>query len=289
MASPEVDVELVKRFGFSKFVELAWPQIEAQDLIFEPHMGLVCSHCEAVSKGEIKSLVANVPPGTSKSRIMSILYPAWDWIDTPWRRFMFVAYDKDLSLEFARVSLKLMQSDWYKDRWPHIQVEGGDRAPVGHFKNTLGGSRFSTMMGGPATGNHCHILVIDDPVKPKDLEGGGPSAKSKLDEAWSTITGTFFRRVANAKTFAKICIMQRLHQEDPAGRMIKAKGTVHLSLPMRFEPHTAYRSKWGSDWRTEEDEILCPLRFPEEYVWEQQHGADGLSARDFAPQTWITQ
>ncbi len=284
MASPEVDVALVKALGFAKFIELAWPQIEAQELVFEPHMKLIADHCEAVAKGEIKSLVSNVPPGTSKSRLMSILFPAWDWIENPSRRFMFVAYDKELSLDFARISMKLIQSEWYQARWPHVQVVGGARAPAGHFKNTLGGSRFSTMMGGPATGTHCHILVIDDPIKPKDLDGGGSSAMAKLDEAWKTITNTFFRRVAKAKSFAKICIMQRLHTEDPAGRMIRAEGTVHLSLPMRFEPHTAYKSKWGSDWRKVEGELLCPERFPEEYVWAQQHGADGLSSRDFAAQ-----
>lgn len=283
MASPEVDVLLVKKLGFIKFVELAWHVIEAQALIIEPHIELICAHCEAVEKGEIKSLVCNIPPGTSKSRCLSILFPAWVWTKAPTKRFMFVAYDKDLSLDFARTSLKLIQSEWYQARWPMV-IEGGERAPAGHFKNSLGGSRFSTMMGGPATGTHCHILIIDDPIKPKDLEGGGASAKAKLDEAWQTITSTFFRRVANAKTFAKICIMQRLHMEDPAGRMIRAAGAVHLSLPMRFESNTAYRSQWGSDWRTTEGELLCPERFPEEYVWAQQHGADGLSSRDFAAQ-----
>jgi len=283
MASPEVDVLLVQKLGFAQFVKLAWHVIEAQELEFEPHMQLMCAHCEAVEKGEIKSLVCNVPPGTSKSRCFSILFPAWAWTKDPTKRFMFVAYDKDLSLDFARICLKLIQSPWYQARWPMV-IEGGERAPAGHFKNSFGGSRFSTMMGGPATGSHCHILIIDDPVKPKDLDGGGVSAMAKLDEAWQTITGTFFRRVANARTFAKICVMQRLHMEDPAGRMIRAEGTVHLSLPMRFEPNTAYRSQWGSDWRTTEGELLCPERFPEEYVWAQQHGRDGLSSRDFAAQ-----
>jgi len=246
-------------------------------------MDLICAHCEAVARGEIRDLVVNVPPGTSKSRITSILFPAWDWIENPWRKFMFVAYDEKLSLDFARISLALIQSKWYQDRWP-LEIVGGERAPVGQFKNAKGGQRFSTMMGGAATGSHCHILVVDDPVKPKDLDAGGESAMAKLNEAWTALTGTFFRRVADAKTFAKICIMQRLHEEDPAGRMVRDPSVVHLSLPMLFEPSRAYVSRWGSDWRTVEGELLCPLRFPAEYVHAQQFGAMGLTPMQFAAQ-----
>lgn len=284
MALPETDVALVERFGFLKFVELAWHQIEATPFVFEPHIRLVCEHYEAVARGEIRDLVINVPPGTSKSTVSSVLYPAWDWIKNPWRKFMFVSYDEKLSHSFAKRSMKLMQSEWFQARWPHVQIEGGERAPVGLFTNDKGGVRFSTMMGGAATGRHAHVLLVDDPHKPDDLSAGGESAKAALDEAWTRWTETFSRRVADASTFARVCIMQRLHEEDLAGRMLKGSNVVHLRLPMEFESRHAYTSRWGSDWRKEEGQLLCPIRFPADYLFEQKHGATGLTPRAWAAQ-----
>jgi predicted phage terminase large subunit-like protein len=284
MTSADIDRQQIANKGFAEFVRRAWPLIESTPLVWENHMQLVCGHYEAVSRGEIRDLVVNVPPGTSKSTISSVLYQAWDWIANPWRKFMYVSYDEKLSLDFAKRSMELMQSEWYRERWPHVEIEGGERAPAGLFKNTKGGIRFSTMMGGAATGRHAHILFVDDPHKPDDLKNGGESAQAALDLAWERWTGTFCRRVADAKTFAKVCIMQRLHEEDLAGRMLKDPKVVHLCLPMEFEPQRAYRSKWGDDWRTYEGELLCPARFPREYVDDVKNGPTGMTARGFAAQ-----
>lgn len=245
-------------------------------------MDLVCAHFEAVSRGEIRDLVVAVPPGTSKSTIASVLYPTWDWIATPWRKFISATYAEKLSWDFARRSLELIESEWYRERWPHVEVKPGDR--VGLYINTLGGQRFSTMMGGEATGRHAHTLLIDDPTKPSSLEVGGDSAKAELDKTWERVTGTFSRRVADASKFARICIMQRLHEEDVAGRMIRSPKTVHLCLPMEFEPERAYRSEWGDDWRVEPGELLCPLRFPAHYIDDIKNSPTGLSARSYAAQ-----
>ncbi len=285
MASPAVDVERVKRYGFSEFVKLAWNQIEACELIYEPHMDLVCSHYAAVTRGEIRDLVVNVPPGTSKSTIGSVLYPCWEWTVDPTQKHIFVSYDEKLSHDFAKRAMQLMQGEWFQARWPYVQIEGGERAPVGLFKNTKGGVRFSTMMGGAATGRHGHKLFVDDAHKPDDLKGGGDSAAAALDLAWQRYTETFCRRVADAHKFARIVTMQRLHEEDLAGRMLKDPKVVHLCLPMEFEPQRAYKSeKWGSDLRTVEGELLCPKRFPAEYIDDIKNGPTGMTTRAYAAQ-----
>jgi predicted phage terminase large subunit-like protein len=283
MASPEVDVEMVKRYGFSAFVKLAWHVIEEEELVYENHMGVVCDHLQAVSRGEIKKLVVNVPPGTSKSRLCSVLFNAWDWIENPWRKFLYTSFDEKLSHEFAKITMDLISSEWFQARWPHVQIKG-DRPAAGWFHTIGGGQRVSTMFGGGATGRHAHFLFVDDPHKPRDLDAGGESAKAVLDAAWKVWTGTFLRRVANAKTFAYVCIMQRLHEEDLAGKILRNPDVVHVSLPMKFEPDHACVTKWGRDWRTEKDELLCPLRFPAEYVHDVEHSAEGMTPMGFAAQ-----
>ncbi len=261
--------------------------------MFEPHMALLCAHLDAVLAGfdpdnprdaVIQELCVNVPPGSSKSTICSILFPAYAWIHHPWLKFMCVTYDEKLSHTFAKRSMNLMQGKWYQARWGHVRILGGERAPVGLFENDRGGLRFSTMMGGAATGRHAHILLADDPHKTDDLQGGGESAMAALDHAWDRWTGTFCRRVADAATFVKICVMQRLHEEDLTGRMLRGANVVHLRLPMEYEAGSPYTSRWGSDERTVEGELLCPLRFPAAYVDDIKNGPTGLSAQQYAGQ-----
>lgn len=284
MGAPATDREFVRRHGLIAFVECAWHQIEAVGITIEPHMPLVCDHLTAVSRGEIRDLVIEVPPGTSKSTICSILWPAWDWIEAPWRKWLNTSYAEDLSLSFARRMLELVTSPWYLERWNHFGIKGGGRAAAGDFWNTLGGRRFSTMIQGVATGVHAHILVCDDPHKPDELKQGGEQAKRHLEDDWKAWTGTFSSRHADAATFSRVVIAQRLHENDISGRMLRSKKTVNVHLPMEFVPKRAMSTKWGKDWRTKEGELLAPKRFPPEVIEAKKDKHTGMSTSDYAAQ-----
>jgi hypothetical protein len=43
------------------------------------HIDAICAHLEAVTDGRINRLLINVPPGSSKSLIVSVMWPAWEW------------------------------------------------------------------------------------------------------------------------------------------------------------------------------------------------------------------
>lgn len=259
----ELHKALVKKGGFKAFVKIAWEQIEPLPMIWEPHLDLLVAHYEAVLRGEIKDLVINVPPGTSKSTISSVLFPVYAWIVQPTLKFMFTSYSEALSLRFAKRSLDLLSSDWFKARWPHLEIVDETRANLRLYDNTLGGMRASTMMGGEATGRHADILLVDDPHKPEDLAGDADSVKEAINKAWRRWVDTFSTRRADAATFRRICIMQRLHEEDIAGKMIREPQCVHLNLPMQYEAKRHCKTPYGEDWRREEGELLCPLRFPQ--------------------------
>jgi len=284
MASPATDREIVRRHGLRGFVEAAWPQIEACDLILEPHIPLICAHLEAAHRGEIRDLVIAVPPGTSKSVVTSILWPAWGWTIDPTRKWMHTSYAEDLSLSFARRTLELISGEWYRARWPNFGVKGGGRASAGDFWLTSGGRRFSTMLRGVATGVHAHILVCDDPHKPSDLSLGGESAKAALSKDWAKWTGTFSSRHADAATFTRVVIAQRLHEDDVSGRMLQSPRTVSVTLPMEYVPERRCETRWGSDWRSSRGELLAPRRFPPEVIAAKKDPVTGMSRSDYASQ-----
>jgi len=285
MASPATDRELVRRGGFAKFVQLAWHVIDTSTLVWEPHMQLLADHYDAVSRGEITRLVVNVPPGTGKTLITCVLWPAWDWITNPRRKWMFIGYSDDKVRESADLHIRLVRSEWFQERWGDVvgNIEGGERAASGRFYNTHGGMRMSTTMNSSATGFHVDIQVCDDPNKAQDLDLGGDSAREKMSQSVARWRGAFATRTGNRLEFRRVVIMQRLHEADLAGDCIAA-GYQALILPMEFEPERAYRSKWGSDWRTEEGELLAPKRFPREVIDMLKTGADAMTALDWAAQ-----
>lgn len=289
MTSPLLDPvavhrELVAKGGLRKFVELAWHVIESSAFVPGRHIDLMCAHLEAVSRGEIRRLIINVPPGCSKSLITSVFWPAWDWLTRADRKWMFATFDADLARRDALRCRELITSAWFRERWgDRVAIYDGEerQRTMGVYYTTAQGMRFSTSVEGRATGWHAHIQVVDDPTKPQDVRAGGEAARDALERTWSWWTGTMSSRKADPNDFSRVVIMQRLHEDDLAGRCIKEGGWTVLSLPMRHEVETHCVTAVGEDWRTEEGELLNPARFSEEAVaeTEREMGSQVASAQ----------
>src|SRR5260370_17459076 len=79
----ELDAELASR-SLREFVRQAWPIVEP----FTPfvsgwHIDAIIDHLEAVSRGQIRNLLINVPPRHMKSLLVSVFWPAWEWLRSP--------------------------------------------------------------------------------------------------------------------------------------------------------------------------------------------------------------
>lgn len=288
----ETDRELVERGGLWAFVQLAWPEVEPDPLVPSWHMKQICLHLEAVSREELKRLIITVPPGCTKSTIVSVLWPVWDWINTPKRKFMFATFDQDLMHRDAIRCRALVRSKWFRERWGEnvtIADTKDDQATQSVYSTTAKGRRVSVTVAGKATGWHAQFQVIDDPTKPKDLVGDPEAAAAALERTWNWWRGTMASRRSNPKKFARVIIMQRLHELDLVGRILeedKEHGTwVHLNFPMEFEVERKCVTQWGGDERTVEGELLVPSRFDADAVAEikrelgRQHSAAQLQQR----------
>ena len=74
-----VERELSRR-SLADFAKLAWHVLEpSTPLRWGWALDAICQHLEAVTKGEIKRLLMNVPPGTMKSLLTGVIFPAWEW------------------------------------------------------------------------------------------------------------------------------------------------------------------------------------------------------------------
>lgn len=66
--------------GLYRFIKYFWDVLEPQTKFVDGWvLEAICLHLEAVTDGRIKRLVINVPPGSMKSLIVNVFWPAFEW------------------------------------------------------------------------------------------------------------------------------------------------------------------------------------------------------------------
>lgn len=259
-----------------EYVKQAWPVLEpAYPYLDNWHVEAVCDCLEAVVKGQIQKLVINIPPGHAKSTLAAVAFPTWVWIKKPEWRGIFASYAHDLAVRDAVKARNVMESEWYQNAF----VLGRDGMPAwklsddmnrkDFYTNTKTGMRLSMSVGSKATGFRGNCVLVDDPLNAKEA----PS-KIARDEAifwWDQVMST---RVNNPSKDAKVIIMQRLHEDDLAGHVLRSAGYEHLKLPSEFNPAKRCRVyvrmpgieervTLFEDPRTEKGELLFPALYPQ--------------------------
>lgn len=258
------DAEIIRERcnTLSGFVREAWHVLEpSQPYVHGWHVGALCDHLEAVTNGDIKRLLINVPPGTMKSLLTSVFWPAWEWgpKGLSSTRYLTTSYAEKYVKRDSRRMRDLVLSEWFQSLWPEIKLV---RAGEASFANNKTGFR-EGMAFGSLTGGRGDRVIIDDPHSTETAES----------EAERENTTRIFReavptRLNNPATSAIVVIMQRLHEKDVSGQILALKlGYEHLMLPMEFEPERKCSTSIGfTDPRSYGGELLFPERFPREVV-----------------------
>lgn len=261
----EVVAELCRRSLYD-YVQFAWSTMEPGYPFSDNwHVGAICEHLQAISEGEIKRLLINIPPRCMKSSCVSVAWPTWDWIRTPHRKFLFGSYAQALSTRDSVNSRRLIQSPWYQRLFGKSFKLTGDQNQKQRYQNDKTGHRIATSVGGAMTGDGGDFIGIDDPHNVQEAES--EAIRQAVLEWWDQALPT---RLNDQKKGAFLVIMQRVHDKDLTGHILsKEKGWDHLMLPMRYERKPAHQvtSSLGFyDPRTEEGELLWPERFGETEV-----------------------
>jgi predicted phage terminase large subunit-like protein len=255
--------ELAKR-SLADFARMAWPVLEpATDLKWGWALDAICEHLEAVSRGEIRRLLMNVPPGSMKSLLTGVIWPAWEWgpLGRPELRYLGTAHKQDLAVRDNMKCRRLIQSKWYQDRWPLVLTS--DQNAKTKFENAATGFREAMAFTG-MTGSRGDRVILDDPHSVDDA-----NSQAKLAADITTFREALPSRVNNDQS-AIVIIMQRLNEADVSAVALEI-GYEHLCIPMRYEPGRSKHVVGSGDPRTEEGELMFPDRFPEEQVQELEN------------------
>ena len=244
------------RRSLRTFIEAAWPIVEPTPFVPGWHIDAVCEHLEAVTRGDIRNLLITIPPRHTKSTIVSVMWPSWEWLNHPERRWLFASYAESLAIRDNVRSRRLVQSAWYQENWGDRFQFADDQNQKQKTENDHGGHRIAVGTGGSATGEGGDRLVIDDPHNVGEIESAvvRKGTLDWFDQVWST-------RANDPKTSSKVVIMQRSHCDDLAGHVLEQGGWEHLCIPAEYEGDARRTAVGWSDPRQQEGELLWPLRF----------------------------
>ena len=104
------------------------------------------------------------------------------------------------------------------------------------YRNKQGGMRLSVGAATGVVGQHGHIQLADDAHKPQEVTGVASLSKGNLEKTATWWDQAMSTRVVDRDASVRGIIMQRLHENDIAGRALAAGGYHHLCLPMEFVP-----------------------------------------------------
>lgn len=268
LEADETEAALCQR-SFRLYVARAWREIDPAPFVPAYHIDAICDHLQALAEGHLQKLIINVPPGTAKSMLCSVLWPTWVWARKPEWQLLGASYEVGLATRDAVKARELMRGDWYTR---HFRTEGllckqswdfaGDQDLKQHYKNTKRGLRQALGVGGKGTGYRGDALLIDDPVSALDAH-----SKNARETAIRWKDETMSSRFNNKAKATELLIMQRLHENDLTGHLLEKGGWEHLCLPAEFEPSRRCKTSlpW-TDTRKEEGELLFPALFSKDVL-----------------------
>lgn len=249
-----VQAEKARR-SLKEFIQQAWHVIEPTTPFIDGwHIDALVMHLEAVSRGEIRNLLINIPPRHAKSLIVGVFWPMWTWIDQPEKRWLCASYALSLAIRDNRKCKILIESDWFQSRYGDCFYLSKDQKAKSRFENNRRGYRLAVSVGSAATGEGGDILICDDPHNVQDTY-----SDVKREEALTWWDTTMSSRLNDQKTGAKVLVMQRIRERDLSGHVLEQGGYTHVCLPAEYEPSRKCTTSIGwSDPRTEEGQLLWP-------------------------------
>lgn len=264
------NIDTVKpRLSLKDFVIESWQVTEpSTDLLWNWHIDAMCLHIQETLLDwykhkqnphyvqRIQNLLINVPPGSLKSRVLSVCTPAWFWTICPSWRAIFLSANPRVALRDSVYCRDIIESDWYQSRFSPDWSLRDDNNSKSSFWNTKGGTRSAFGFNSRITGDRGDFIAWDDPHDAQEVNSD--AIRRGVIDRWDS---AIRNRVNDPKSSVRMGIMQRLHTEDLAGHVLKQGGWEHLCIPQEFEATQPITSLGWADPRQQAGELMFPERF----------------------------
>lgn len=207
-----------------------------------------------VWRGECRRLIIVAPPRSLKSLTVSVAFPAWCLGKNPTVRFLCASHSLDLVGKHSRDFGLICRSPPYQRIFPGFRL-ASDREAQNDIVTQQRGGRYAASPGGSLTGRGGQFWIIDDPHKADEIYSEELRSRP---HRW--FLDTALTRLDDKATGAIILVMQRLHPDDMAGRLIQAGGWELLELPAYTDRDRVYDLGHGWTHTFRAGEYLQPDR-----------------------------
>jgi predicted phage terminase large subunit-like protein len=220
--------DAIVRMDFPSFIRQTF-QILSPSATYSDnwHIHAMAHRLEQVRLGKIRRLAITLPPRSLKSQICSVAFPAYILGQDPTKRIICVSYSQDLATKLSNDCREVMSSPSYRQVFSQTKLSPLKNTES-EFATTHRGYRLATSIEGTLTGRGGDFIIIDDPLKPVDA-----LSDSRRERVNNAFLNTIMSRLDDKRTGAIIIVMQRLHEDDLVGRLVREapeEWTV-LSLP----------------------------------------------------------
>lgn len=266
------------RRSLAQFIRYGWQVLEpGVEVEWNWHIEFVAEHLQAVLEDWMRrqrdplyvqraqNLLINQPPGTAKSRIVSVFAPVWMWLHWPSWRVTCLSANPEVALRDADYARQVLESEWYRTwfrpRW-HLREAQDAKS---NYANTAGGTRLSKGISAKLTGLRGDAIIADDLNDLKEVYS--ETIRRGVNRDWDDAIAN---RVNDLRSSVRIGIQQRAHEEDWSGHILAKGGWEHVCLPMEWEAAPVCKCPSCArgvtflgrrDPRTAVGEVLHPVRF----------------------------
>lgn len=229
-------IALCKKSYYHFFLEF-WEEVSPEVFVDNWHVKVLCDELQRMGE-RIKNrqpkeydLIINIPPASSKSTIVTILYPCWLWTIDPTIKILSGSYGQSLALDHAVKSRNVISSPKFKQFFPDVVLQA-DSNNKASYENTEMGVRAATSVGSGIIGRHYHLHLVDDPLQANPSEIDIETANEWISTRLST-------RKIDKEITPLILIMQRVHQKDCSAMLLSKNSRIkHINLPAELSPST---------------------------------------------------
>lgn len=240
MKNKQRDIALELVSDYYKFFRWAWPILSQEEFIPNWHIKKIARRLQKIGmsivnreKPDYLTNLFSVPPGSTKSTLISQCWLVWMWCLDPSIKMMNVSYSAGASLKNSQMAKILFKSEEFQGLFmPLIKRMHGKNIELtkdwaDDWDNNFGGKFFATSMKGEATSYHFHVIVFDDPMNAKVADSDTErNAYNRLHDF------TFPSRKVNPEITPVIYVGQRFHEDDTLGYVMKKKDPFYyLCLP----------------------------------------------------------
>lgn len=244
------------------------------------HHILICEALQKVSDGDIRNLMLFLPPGSAKSTYATVRFPAWYLGRHKRRGVISASYNSTLAEFFGGKVRNLVNSPHHRAVFPACQLTADTRAK-GEWNTENGGFYFAAGVGEGVTGRRGDLAIGDDLIRGRK-DADSETVRNATWEWWKADLRTRLK----PKTAARVIIMTRWHEDDPAGRI----------LPESYAGETGeIQGRDGAKWYVinipAQARLLDPLgRAAGEWLWPQYFSPEYWEAERIAqgPRNWLS-